>query len=87
MARAKKPLTFSSKPSRARLFKLLLRPSTGRILDTMRAPLEKLLAEVSAAETMPWESSQLSLYRLIYPADDPLAPGGRRGAIPPRLRR
>jgi len=28
---------------------------------------EKLLAEVRAAETMPWESSQLSLYRLIYP--------------------
>jgi hypothetical protein len=36
-------------------------------LDKVRARLEKLLAEVSAAETMPWESSQLSLYRLIYP--------------------
>ena len=36
-------------------------------LDKVRARLEKLLAEVSAAETMPWELSQLSLYRLIYP--------------------
>ena len=36
-------------------------------LDKVRARLEKLLAEARAAETMPWESSQLSLYRLIYP--------------------
>ena len=35
--------------------------------DKVRARLEKLLAEARAAETMPWESSQLSLYRLIYP--------------------
>ncbi len=36
-------------------------------LDKVRARLEKLLAEARAAETIPWESSQLSLYRLIYP--------------------
>lgn len=36
-------------------------------LDKVRARLEKLLAEARAAETMPWQSSQLSLYRLIYP--------------------
>ena len=29
--------------------------------------LEKLLAEARAAERMPWEPSQLSLYRLIFP--------------------
>jgi hypothetical protein len=35
--------------------------------DKVRARLEKLLAEARAAESMPWESSQLSLCRLIYP--------------------
>ena len=33
----------------------------------VRARLEKLLAEARAAERMPWEPSQLSLYRLIFP--------------------
>ena len=36
-------------------------------LDKVRARLEKLLAEARAAPAMPWEPSQLSLYRLIYP--------------------
>jgi hypothetical protein len=36
-------------------------------LDKVRARLEKLLAEARAAETMPWEPTQLSLYRLIFP--------------------
>jgi hypothetical protein len=36
-------------------------------LDKVRARLEKLLAEARAARTMPWEPSQLSLYRLIFP--------------------
>ena len=35
--------------------------------DKVRARLEKLLAEARAARTMPWEPSQLSLYRLIFP--------------------
>jgi hypothetical protein len=39
------------------------RPNLGKV----RARLEKLLAEARAARTMPWEPSQLSLYRLIFP--------------------
>jgi len=36
-------------------------------LDKVRARLEKLLAEARLAETMPWDRTQLSLYRTIFP--------------------
>ena len=35
--------------------------------DKAPARLEKLPAEARAAERMPWDPSQLSLYRLIFP--------------------
>jgi hypothetical protein len=36
-------------------------------LDKVRARLEKILAEARAAQAMPWEPTQLSLYRTIFP--------------------
>jgi len=36
-------------------------------LDKVRARLEKILAEARAARAMPWEPTQLSLYRTIFP--------------------
>jgi hypothetical protein len=66
MARTK-PADFFDQAEQGELFNaaaaLVYRPH----LDKVRARLEKLLAEARSAETMPWESSQLSLYRLIYP--------------------
>jgi hypothetical protein len=35
--------------------------------DKVRARLHKLLAEARAARTLPWEPTQLSLYRTIFP--------------------
>ncbi len=49
------------------LFEAPAKPAYRPNPDKVRARLEKLLAEARAAETMPWESSQLSLYRLIFP--------------------
>jgi hypothetical protein len=50
----------------------------GLVPAPVRARLEKLLAEARAAQAMPSEPSQLSLYRLIFPqmmwlADDEAA--------------
>ena len=36
-------------------------------LDKVRARLQKILAEARAAQAMPWEPTQLSLYRKIFP--------------------
>ncbi len=36
-------------------------------LDKVRARLEKILAEARAAKALPWEPTQLSLYRTIFP--------------------
>ncbi len=36
-------------------------------LDKVRARLQKILAEARAAQAMPWERTQLSLYRTIFP--------------------
>ena len=36
-------------------------------LDKVRARLRKILAEARAAQAMPWEPTQLSLYRTIFP--------------------
>jgi len=36
-------------------------------LDKVRARLQKILAEARAAQAMPWEPAQLSLYRTIFP--------------------
>jgi hypothetical protein len=66
MARTK-PADFFDQGEQAELFNAPAAPVYQPNLDKVRARLEKLLAEVRAAETMPWESSQLSLYRLIYP--------------------
>jgi hypothetical protein len=49
------------------LFQAPVEPAYRPNLDKVRARLEKLLAEARAARTMPWEPSQLSLYRLIFP--------------------
>jgi hypothetical protein len=49
------------------LFEAPAKPAYRPKLDKVRARLEKLLAEARAAQTMPWEPSQLSLYRLIFP--------------------
>ena len=66
MARTK-PADFFDQGEQAELFNAPAAPVYRPNLDKVRARLEKLLAEVRTAETMPWESSQLSLYRLIYP--------------------
>ncbi len=39
------------------------RPDLGKV----RSRLGKLLGEARAAEEMPWEPAQLSLYRVIFP--------------------
>jgi hypothetical protein len=36
-------------------------------LDKVRLRLQKILAEARAAQAMPWEPTQLSLYRTIFP--------------------
>jgi hypothetical protein len=36
-------------------------------LDKVRARLQKILAEARAAQAMPWEPTQLSLYQTIFP--------------------
>jgi hypothetical protein len=43
-------------------------------LDKVRARLQKLLAEARAAQAMPWEPTQLSLYRTIFPQMTDLLP-------------
>ena len=35
--------------------------------DKVRARLHKILAEARAAETLPWDSGRVSLYRTIFP--------------------
>ncbi len=35
--------------------------------DKVRVRLNKILAEARAAQTLPWEPSRLSLYRIIFP--------------------
>jgi len=35
--------------------------------DKVRARLHKLLAEARAAQTLPWESTTVSLYQTIFP--------------------
>ncbi len=35
--------------------------------DRVRARLYKILAEARAAETLPWDSARVSLYRTIFP--------------------
>ena len=66
MARAKQADFFDS-TTQGELFEAPQKPAYRPNLDKVRARLEKLLAEARAAQTMPWEPSQLSLYRLIFP--------------------
>jgi hypothetical protein len=35
--------------------------------DKVRARLHKILAEARAAQTLPWDSARVSLYRTIFP--------------------
>ncbi len=35
--------------------------------DKVRARLHKILAEARAAQSFPWESTRISLYRTIFP--------------------
>ena len=66
MAREKQADFFDT-TSQGELFEALQTRAYRPNPDKVRARLEKLLAEARAAETMPWEPSQLSLYRLIFP--------------------
>ena len=65
MARVK-TTEFFEPTEQGELFSAPAAPAYQPNLDKVRARLEKLLAE-ARAETMPWEPSQLSLYRMIYP--------------------
>ncbi len=49
------------------MFETPAEPAYRPNVDKVRARLEKLLAEARAAQVIPWEPSQLSLYRLIFP--------------------
>lgn len=42
-------------------------PSYRPDLDKVRSRLRKILTEARAARTLPWDSSRVSLYRLIVP--------------------
>ena len=66
MARARQADFFDT-TVQGELFEAPTEPAYQPNLDKVRARLEKLLGEARAAETMPWEPSQLSLYRLIFP--------------------
>ena len=66
MARAKQADVFDT-TAQGELFEAPVAPVYRPNPDKVRARLEKLLAEARAAQTMPWEPSQLSLYRLIFP--------------------
>jgi hypothetical protein len=66
MARSKHAELFDT-TSQSDLFGAPEAPAYRPSLIKVRARLEKLLAEARAAETMPWEPTQLSLYRLIFP--------------------
>lgn len=35
--------------------------------DEVRAELQQILAEMRAAETMPWDARRVALYRTIFP--------------------
>jgi hypothetical protein len=35
--------------------------------DEVRAELQQILAEMRAAETMPWDAQRVALYRTIFP--------------------
>ncbi len=58
---------FLDPSAQGELFEAPAEPAYRPNLDKVRARLEKLLAEARAARTMPWEPSQFSLYRLIFP--------------------
>jgi hypothetical protein len=49
------------------LFEAPAKPAYRPNPDKVRNRLEKLLAEAREARAMPWEPSQHSLYRLIFP--------------------
>jgi hypothetical protein len=66
MVRAKQADFFDA-TDQGELFEAPQNPAYRPNLDKVRARLDKLLAEARAAGTMPWEPSQLSLYRLIFP--------------------
>ena len=55
------------------MFETPAEPAYRPNVDKVRARLEKLLAEARAAQVIPWEPSQLSLYRLIFPQYDAVA--------------
>ena len=59
--------TSSKRAFRARCSRRPAEPAYRPNVDKVRARLEKLLAEARAAQVIPWEPSQLSLYRLIFP--------------------
>jgi hypothetical protein len=45
--------------------------------DKVRRRLERILAEARAAQTMPWDSPQRSLFKKIFPDMANLLPAGR----------
>ena len=66
MARPQQPDKFEAE-SQPDLFGAEAAPAYRPNPDKVRARLNKILAEVRAAQAMPWEPSRLSLYRTIFP--------------------
>ena len=66
MARGKQAELFDT-TSQLEMFGAPAAPVYRPNLDKVRARLEKILAEARAAKTLPWERTQLSLYRTIFP--------------------
>ena len=66
MARMKQAELFDT-TSQPDLFGAPAAPVYRPNLDKVRARLEKILAEARAAQSLPWEPTQLSLYRTIFP--------------------
>jgi hypothetical protein len=66
MARVDHPDMFESE-SQPDLFSAEAAPAYRPDADKVRARLNKILAEVKAVQSLPWERSRLSLYRTIFP--------------------
>jgi hypothetical protein len=66
MARGGHPDMFVTE-SQSDLFGAESTPAYRPDTDKVRARLHKILAEARAAQTSPWESTRVSLYRTIFP--------------------
>jgi hypothetical protein len=66
MARTGEPDLFE-KETQPDLFGAEVSPAYRPDSDKVRTRLHKILAEARAAQTLPWESTRVSLYRTIFP--------------------